>query len=113
GGFGAGDGLFGFLAAQLGHRHNGFARGRVVDGDGGAAAGAHPFAVDVAGVAQQLGALERLGQLRHEDSLIYESAKWPTGRARPAVGARGRISWRNRRGQAVRTSARMSSAWAN
>src|SRR5690606_35825536 len=40
GGGGAGDGLFGFLAPQLGHRDDGLAGGGVVDRDGGGAAGA-------------------------------------------------------------------------
>ena len=87
GGGGAGDGLLGFLAPQLGHRDDGLAGGGVVDRDGGGAAGADPFPVDVAGVAQQLSALERMGQLRHECSLIWKARKRLAGPPRP--GGRG------------------------
>ncbi|MNK46889.1 hypothetical protein D3C87_656840 [compost metagenome] len=69
-GLSAGDGLFRFLAAQLRHGHDGLAGGGVVDGDGGAAAGAYPLAVDVARIAQQIGTREGMGQCCHVVSLL-------------------------------------------
>ncbi len=82
GGLGAGDGLFGFLAAQLGHRHDGLAGGRIVDGDRCAFAGANPLAVDVAGVAQQVGTGEGMGQCCHLGvSLMGAAGQATTGAA--------------------------------
>ena len=74
GGLGAGDGLFGFLAAQLGHGHDGLAGGRVVDGDRRAIARGNPLAVDVAGVTQQFGTRKGMGQRRHCKSLLDRNA---------------------------------------